>query len=111
MSLVFQRRTTGSVVCPLCGSLVGVRDDKCYTCGRSNPGLWGFGPMLRPIRADFGFAQIVVGTCVTLWVITLLMSGAAVRVGSNILSALAPAPDGLFLFVQSGGIPGLTFGR
>ena len=73
--LVFQRRTTGSVVCPSCGSLVGVRDDKCYSCGRSNPGLWGFGPVLRQIGADLGFAQLVVGTCVTLWVITLLMSG------------------------------------
>ena len=75
MNPVFQRRTTGSVVCPSCGSLVGVRDDKCYTCGRSNPGLWGFGPVLRQIGADFGFAPLVVGTCVTLWVITLLMSG------------------------------------
>ena len=44
ISPVFQRRTSGSVVCPSCGSLVGVRDDKCYICGRTNPGLWGFGP-------------------------------------------------------------------
>src|SRR4026208_1242577 len=98
-------------MCPSCGSLVGLRDDKCYTCGRSNPGLWGFGPMLRQIGADFGFAQIVVGTCVTLWVITLLMSGAAVRVGSNILSALAPAPEVLFLFGESGAIPVFGLGR
>src|SRR4026208_120615 len=98
-------------MCPSCGSLVGLRDDKCYTCGRSNPGLWGFGPMLRQIGADFGFAQIVVGTCVTLGVITLLMSGAAVRVGSHILSALAPATEVLFLFGESGAIPVFTFGR
>jgi rhomboid protease GluP len=108
---VFHRRTTGSVVCPSCGSLVGVRDDKCYTCGRSNPGLWGFGPMLRQIGADFGFAQIVVGTCVTLWVITLLMSGAAVRVGSNVLSALSPSTDVLFLFGASGALPVFAAGR
>jgi len=107
---VFQRRTTGSVVCPSCGSLVGVRDDKCYTCGRSNPGLWGFGPLLRQIGADFGFAQIVVGTCVTLWVITLLMSGSAIRVG-NIMSALSPSTEILFLFGASGAIPVFSFGR
>src|SRR6185503_11433292 len=107
---VFQRRTSGSVVCPSCGSLVGVRDDKCYTCGRSNPGLWGFGPMLRQIGADFGFAQIVVGTCVTLWVITLLMSGSAIRVG-NIMSALSPSTQVLFLFGASGAIPVFSFGR
>jgi rhomboid protease GluP len=107
---VYQRRTTGSVVCPSCGSLVGVRDDKCYTCGRSNPGLWGFGPLLRQIGADFGFAQIVVGTCVTLWVITLLMSGSAIRVG-NIMSALSPSTEILFLFGASGAIPVFSFGR
>lgn len=110
MGAVFQRRTTGSVVCPSCGSLVGVRDDKCYTCGRSNPGMWGFGPMLRQIGADFGFAQIVVGTCVTLWVITLLMSGAAIRVG-NVMSALSPSTEVLFLFGASGAIPVFSFGR
>jgi len=70
---VFNRRTSGSVVCPSCGSLVGVRDDKCYSCGRSNPGLWGFGPALRSIGADFGFAPLVIGACVTLFVATLLM--------------------------------------
>jgi len=97
-------------VCPSCGSLVGVRDDKCYTCGRSNPGLWGFGPMLRNLGADFGFAQLVVGACVTLWVITLLMSGGAIRV-DNIMNALAPTTQVLFLFGASGAIPVFTFGR
>jgi rhomboid protease GluP len=110
MSSVFQRRTTGSVVCPSCGSLVGVRDDKCYTCGRSNPGLWGFGPALRQLGVNLGFSQIIVGTCVTLWVITLLMSGSAIRVG-NIMSALSPSTPVLFLFGASGAIPVFGLGR
>ena len=110
MSLVFQRRTSGSVVCPSCGSLVGVRDDKCYTCGRSNPGLWGFGPALRQIGVNLGFAQVVVGACVTLWVITLLMSGAGIRTG-NIMSALSPSTQVLFLFGASGAIPVFGLGR
>ena len=29
-----------------------MRDEKCYSCGRANPGLWGFGPALRKIGAD-----------------------------------------------------------
>ena len=52
---MFTRQTTGSVVCPSCGSLVGVNDDKCYTCGRRNPGLWGYAPLLRRLGNDFGF--------------------------------------------------------
>ena len=63
-----KRRTTGSVVCPSCGSLVGVRDDKCYSCGRSNPGLWGYGPLLRKIGAEFGFIQVVVGGSTLMYV-------------------------------------------
>jgi rhomboid protease GluP len=110
MNPVFQRRTTGSVVCPSCGSLVGVRDDKCYTCGRSNPGLWGFGPALRQIGADFRFTPLVVGTCVTLWVITLLMSGAGIRTG-NIMSALSPSTPVLFIFGASGALPVFGYGR
>jgi rhomboid protease GluP len=107
---VLQRRTSGSVVCPSCGSLVGVRDEKCYTCGRSNPGLWGFGPALRNLGVNLGFAQIVVGTCVTLWVITLLTSGSAIRVG-NLMSALSPSTPVLFLFGASGAIPVFGLGR
>jgi membrane associated rhomboid family serine protease len=110
MKIVFQRRTTGSVVCPSCGSLVGVLDDKCLTCGRSNPGLWGFGPMFRQIGADFGFGPLVVGTCVTVWVITLLMSGSAIRLG-NVMSALSPSTEIMFLFGASGAIPVFSFGR
>jgi membrane associated rhomboid family serine protease len=107
---VFQRRTTGSVVCPSCGSLVGVRDDKCYTCGRSNPGLWGFGPALRSLGADFGFAPLVISTCVTLWVVMLLLSGGGFGSG-NILSALSPSPAVLFLFGESGSVPVFEAGR
>jgi rhomboid protease GluP len=108
---VLNRRTSGSVVCPSCGSLVGVRDDKCYSCGRANPGLWGFGPALRNIGADFGFGNVVIGACVTLYAITLLMSGNAIFQVSGIMSLLAPSTPALFLFGASGAIPVFTFGR
>jgi rhomboid protease GluP len=108
---MFQRRTTGSVVCPSCGSLVGVRDDKCYTCGRSNPGLWGFGPLLRQLGADFGFVPIVVGGSGVLYVLTLLVSGSAIFQITGLLSILSPSVPALFLFGASGAIPVFRFGR
>lgn len=107
---MFARRTSGSVVCPSCGSLVGVRDDKCYSCGRSNPGLWGFGPMLRALGADFGFGPVVIGTCATVYVLTLLLSGNAIQM-NGIMSLLAPSTPVLFLFGASGAIPVFKFGR
>ena len=107
---MFQRRTSGSVVCPSCGSLVGVRDDKCYSCGRSNPGLWGFGPMLRNLGADFSFGTVTIAACATMYVITLLMSGSAIRM-DGLMSMLAPSTPVLFLFGASGAIPVFTFNR
>lgn len=108
---MFQRRTAGSVVCPSCGSLVGVRDDRCYSCGRSNPGLWGFGPMLRNLSADFGFTQLVIGACVALWVVTLLVSGGGVGMGGGLLSALSPSTAALLVFGASGAYPVFGMGR
>src|SRR5215467_1063878 len=107
---MLQRRTSGSVVCPSCGSLVGVRDDRCYSCGRANPGLWGFGPMLRSLGVDFPFSQIIVGVCVTLWVVTVLMSGSQLG-GGGLLSILSPSPTILILFGASGAGPVFAAGR
>jgi len=108
---MLNRRTSGSVVCPSCGSLVGVRDDKCYMCGRANPGLWGFGPAVRRIGTEFGFAQFVVTVCVILWAVTLLMSGGGLGGGGNLLSALSPTNQVLFVFGASGAVPVFAAGR
>jgi membrane associated rhomboid family serine protease len=98
-------------VCPSCGSLVGVRDDKCYTCGRTNPGLWGFAPMLRALGTDFPFSQVVVGVCGTLWAITLLMSGSSVLGGGSLVSMLSPNSAVLIVFGASGAAPVFAMGR
>jgi rhomboid protease GluP len=68
------RQRTGSVVCASCGSLVGVKDDKCYNCGRRNPGLWGFGPVLRRFGNDFGFTTVIVYGCLALYALSLLLT-------------------------------------
>jgi membrane associated rhomboid family serine protease len=105
MVLMLRRRTTGSVVCPSCGSLVGVRDDKCYTCGRTNPGLWGFGPALRQLGADFGFVPIVVGASSVLYVLSLVASGPGLQLAGGGLSFLAPSQRAMLLFGASGAYP------
>jgi rhomboid protease GluP len=105
---MFRRRTSGSVVCPSCGSLVGVRDDRCYTCGRSNPGLWGFGPVLRQLGADLGVTPLIIGACTTLYVLTLLASGS--EIGRSGISILSPSNRALYLFGVSGAYPVYVFG-
>jgi rhomboid protease GluP len=109
---MFKRQRTGSVVCASCGSLVGVNDEKCYTCGRRNPGLWGFGPLLRRLGNDLGFVTVVIYTCGGLYAASLLMSIAR---GSNVLgsgmSILSPDGLALFAFGSSGAVPVFVYGR
>jgi rhomboid protease GluP len=107
---MLRRKTTGSVVCPSCGSLVGVRDDRCYTCGRANPGLWGFAPLLRHLGADLGFIHIVVGGSTALYALTLLTSGAEHNFFPGGISFLAPSDKALQRFGASGFVPVFVYG-
>ena len=59
---MLRRQRTGSVICTSCGVLVGVNDDRCYNCGRRNPGLWGFAPLLRSLGHDLGFVPFVMSS-------------------------------------------------
>lgn len=101
------RQRTGSTVCPGCGTLVGVNDDVCYNCGRRNPALWGFSPLLRNLGRDLGFTNIVTGACVLLYFITLIATA-----GHN-NGQFTFGPDGLalFLFGASGAMPVFEYGR
>jgi rhomboid protease GluP len=104
---IFKRRTTGSVVCPACGSLVGVRDDKCYSCGRANPGLWGFGPALRRLGTDFGFVPVVITGSTLLYFLALILSGGNVQTGG--FSIIAPSGEALYVLGASGAVPVFGF--
>lgn len=107
---MFGRQRTGSVVCPSCGNLVGVNDDRCFTCGRWNPGLWGFTPLIRRIGADFGFAETVTAICIVLYVAMLLHSGPRIQM-RGLLSFLAPDSYSMVIFGASGALPVFQYGR
>ncbi len=103
------RQKWGSVVCPGCGTLVGVRDERCLTCGRWNPGLWGYAPFLGRLGRDFGFTQVVIWSCAILYAAMLLVNPGGIRgIGLNFLS---PSIESLFLFGAAGPIPVFRFHR
>ncbi len=106
---MFKRQTSGSVVCVSCGYLVGVRDDKCYHCGRRNPGLWGFAPALRSLGNDLGFVPFVTGTCVVVYALTILATGPA-AFGGGLFSFLSPSGQSLLRFGASGAYPVFVLG-
>ena len=107
------RQKTGSVVCASCGSLVGVNDDKCYTCGRRNPGLWGFGPVLRRFGNDLGFTTAIVYGCAAVYTLSLIVT---VLRGGNLLSGsifniLGPDTGAAIAMGASGAVPVFQLGR
>ena len=106
---MFRRQTTGSVVCVSCGYLVGVNDDRCYHCGRRNPGLWGFAPALRRLGHDLGFVPFVIGACGVLYVLTWILSGA--NIGGSLFDLLPVGQNTLVLFGASGYLPVFALGR
>jgi len=105
------RQTSGSVVCPSCGKLVGVKDDVCWECGRRNPGLWGFAPLLRRLGQDLGFVQIVTVGCAALYVACLIADPSALLQPGRSFDLLSPTGQSLFLFGASGPLPVFGFGR
>ena len=105
---MFKRQRTGSVVCASCGSLVGVNDEQCYSCGRRNPGLWGYAPLLRRMGNDFGFVPMIIYGSAMLYTLGLLLSmlaGRNVVGGGGLMSILAPDPAIQFFLGASGTDP------
>jgi rhomboid protease GluP len=103
---MLRRQRTGSVLCTSCGVLVGVNDDKCYNCGRRNPGMWGFAPLLRSLGHDLGFVPFVMGACALVYALTLLFSGGNINQG-GLFGLLGPSNVALFVFGATG--PQLVF--
>ena len=105
------RQRTGSTVCPQCGSLVGVNDETCYNCGRRNPALWGFTPILRRLGQDLGFAQFVIVASIGLYLATLTASQDPLGNSRGPLDILSPDLQALVRFGESGALPVFVAGR
>jgi len=106
---MFNRQKTGSVLCPSCGSLVGVNDETCLSCGRRRPGLFGFAALLRKTGDDMGFLGIVLFACGAMFVASLLAS-TEVESG-NLMTMLAPDWYALLQFGGTGALPVFGLGR
>jgi rhomboid protease GluP len=103
---VLGRKRTGSVLCASCGVLVGVNDDKCYNCGRRNPALWGFAPVLRSLGSDLGIVPVLIGACVVVYAIGLLRSMASGGIQTRgLFSLFGPAPIVVLQMGASGVLP------
>jgi rhomboid protease GluP len=105
------RQRQGSTICPSCGRLVGVRDEVCLNCGARNPALFGFGPALRRLGGDLALANLLLGGCGVLYLVSLLLSGGAGSGRGGIFGLLAPSERVLFALGSSGAVPVFGYGR
>jgi len=108
--MMLRRQRSGSVLCPSCGQLVGVGDERCYHCGRARPGLFGFAFLLRHLGNDLGFVPLVLGACGLLYISALAIQPGGIRT-SGLISLLSPGVESLFLLGASGSVPVFRFGR
>lgn len=104
----FQRQTSGSVVCPSCGRLVGVQDDACWNCGRRKPGMWGFSHLLRNLGDDLGLTKLVIGVCGALYLLMLLSDPNSIRM-DGLFTMLSPGTESVYRFGATGVLPVLGF--
>jgi rhomboid protease GluP len=104
------RKRTGSVICPSCGKLVGVNDERCLSCGRRNPGMWGLTPALRRLGSDLGFSTIVTVSCTLLYLASLVLDPGGIGRG-GLLTMLSPSTKAVFLLGASGSVPVFDLGR
>jgi rhomboid protease GluP len=103
-------RRTGSTLCPSCGTLVGVDDAQCLTCGRRNPGLWGITTWLRGMDPDFLLVRVVWWICGAVYLAGLASDVSGIQMDS-LLSMLSPSGRSLILYGASGGVPVFGWGH
>lgn len=108
---MLSRQTSGSVVCPSCGRLVGVQEDVCPHCGRHKPGMWGFSGALRKLDLDEGAPQLIVWGCAILFILSLALQPAAISLGGGLFGLLSPGREALFRLGASGALPVVAAGR
>jgi len=107
---MFRRQRSGAVVCPSCGRLVGVADDRCLNCGRRNPGMWGLTGMVRGLGRDMGFVQLVIGGSILLYGAMLAWDVQGIQSG-GLFSLLSPSAKSLLAFGASGALPVFGYGH
>jgi rhomboid protease GluP len=99
------RQVQGSMICPSCGKLIGVGEERCPFCGAWRPGLYGFAPALQRLfgrRLDL--VAVIVVSCVALYVVALALQPDAILRPRSLFSFLSPGTRALYQLGMTGGL-------
>ena len=108
---MFQRKRTGSILCPSCGRLVGVAAEQCPNCGRRNPGMWGLTAVLGNVARTVPFDQVVIGGTVFLYLCMLVVDPEGVGHKFSLFNLLPPSMESTLRFGAAGAVPVWQAGR
>jgi len=93
------------MICPECGKLIGVSEEKCPFCGAWRPGMFGMTPKMQKL---FGRQLDLVGlitiTCIVLYIASLILQPEAIFRQFGLFSLLSPGTRALWQLGMTGGI-------
>jgi rhomboid protease GluP len=108
---MIERKTKGSIVCPKCGRLVSANAKECIHCGKKNPGLWGYGPVLNKLFIDFNsIVQPVILVCATLYFVSVIIDPSQILGNFSPLRLFSPSGQALIQLGMTGRVP-IMYGR
>jgi rhomboid protease GluP len=97
------RKTSGSMVCPNCGKLIGVGEERCPFCGAWRPGLFGFTPSIQRFFGNrLDVIAFITAACVVLYALSLLLQRPRIFGGG--LEFLSPGNVALWRLGMTGGV-------
>lgn len=96
------RQNEGSVVCPECGRLVQVDEERCPFCGHWQPSMFGYSNKLRDTFGDLSVSKGILTLCVVFYVISLLLDPRAIFSGSGYMDLLSPSGSALIRMGMTG---------
>lgn len=92
------------MICPHCGKLIGIGEEKCPFCGAWRPGLYGYAPAIQRLfgrRLDL--MTLIVTTCVILYVTSLVLQPEAILQMHGLLGILSPGSRALYQLGMTSG--------
>jgi len=90
------------MICPNCGKLISISEERCPFCGAWRPGMFGYGPALQRVVGNLEFPRLVTVACIVLYVAALALQPDAI-LGGGLGSLLSPGDRALYQLGMTGG--------
>lgn len=99
------RQTEGSIICPHCGKLISISEERCPFCGAWQPGMFGYAPALKRVFGQrLDLVKIITVACIGLYVAALALQPEAIFQPRGPLSLLSPGTRALYQLGMTGGV-------